>query len=218
MFPAEAHARALPYHGRQLRVTALLDISERKRAEEEQARLSGAVEQAAESIVITDPEGTIVYVNPAFERVTGYTRDEAIGQNPRILKSGRQDEAFYRRMWDTLARGGVWSGRFVNRRKDGTLFEEDATIGPVRDASGRLVNYVAVKRDVSAEALLQQQLLQSQKMEAVGRLAGGVAHDFNNLLGVIIGYGEIVRRRLPAEGPLAEKLTQILKAAERAAA
>ena len=202
VFPGEAHARALPYHGRQLRVTALRDITERKRAEEEQARLSRAVEQSAESVVITNPDGTVVYVNPAFERVTGYTRDEVIGQNPRILKSGRQGEAFYRAMWDTLVRGGVWNGRLVNRRKDGTLFEEDATIGPVRDASGRLVNYVAVKRDVSTEALLQQQLVQSQKMEAVGRLAGGVAHDFNNLLGVIIGYSEIVRRRPPAESPL----------------
>ena len=160
VFPAEAHARAFPFHGRQLRVTALRDITERKRAEEEQARLSRAVAQAGESIVITDPEGTIVYVNPAFERITGYTRGEAVGQNPRILKSGRQDEAFYRGMWDTLVQGGVWSGRIVNRRKDGTLFDEDATIGPVRDASGRLVNYVAVKRDVSSEVLLQQQLLQ----------------------------------------------------------
>jgi PAS domain S-box-containing protein len=216
-FPAEAHARAFPFHGRQLRVTALRDITERKRAEEEQARLSRVVAQAGESILITDPEGTIVYVNPAFERITGYTRAEAVGQNPRILKSGRQDEAFYRGMWDTLVRGGVWSGRLVNRRKDGTFFDEDVTIGPVRDASGRIVNYVAVKRDVSREVLLQQQLLGSQKMDAIGRLAGGVAHDFNNLLFVIMSYGEIVLRSLPAENPLRGRVAQILKAADRAA-
>jgi PAS domain S-box-containing protein len=198
-------------------VALLQDITERKRAEAEQARLGRVVEQTTESIVITDPDGSIIYVNPAFERVSGYTRAETIGQNPRILKSGQQDAAFYRRMWDTLARGEVWTGRIVNRRKDGSLYQEDATIGPVRDTSGRLVNYVAVKRDVTNEMRLEQQLLHAQKMEAVGRLAGGVAHDFNNILGVIMGYAEMTRRRLPAGDPLKEKVDQIFEAAERAA-
>jgi signal transduction histidine kinase/ActR/RegA family two-component response regulator len=140
-----------------------------------------------------------------------------MGRNPRLLKSGHQDAAFYRRMWDTLGRGEVWKGRLVNRRKDGTLFQEDAIIGPVRDSAGRIVNYVAVKRDVTNEMRLERQLMQAQKMEAVGRLAGGVAHDFNNLLGVITGYGEIVQRRLPDDDALAPKVAEILKAAERAA-
>ncbi len=194
-----------------------VDITERKRAEEQQALLSGVVEQAAESIIITDAQGTMIYVNPAFESLSGYSRAEAIGQNPRMLKSGDQDDAFYRRMWDTLARGEVWKGRLVNRRKDGTRFQEDATIGPVRDASGRLVNYVAVKRDVTNEVRLERQLIQAQKMEAIGRLAGGVAHDFNNLLGVITGYGELTRRKLGDDDPLKAKVDQILRAAERAA-
>ena len=120
-------------------------------------------------------------------------------------------------MWTVLSRGEVWRGRITNKRKDGTLFDEDATISPVRDAAGKVVNYVAVKRDVTNETLLEQQLLQAQKMEAVGRLAGGVAHDFNNLLGVITGYGEIVHRRLADEDPLKGKVEQILKAGERAA-
>ncbi len=199
-------------------VSTGLDITDRKRAEEEQARLSRVVEQTTESIVITDPTGTILYVNPAFEAVSGYTRAEAIGQNPRILKSGNQDAAFYRRMWEVLARGEVWTGRIVYRRKDGILFEEDATIGPVRDASGRLVSYVAVKRDVTKETRLERQLLQAQKIEAVGRLAGGIAHDFNNLLGVIMGYAELVGRGLGADHPLGGKVDQIRKATERAAA
>jgi len=194
-----------------------MDVTDRRRAEGEQARLSRVVEQATESIMITDAQGTVTYVNPAFESISGYSRAAVIGQNPRILKSGHQDAAFYRRMWETLARGEVWKGRLVNRRKDGTLFQEDATIGPVRDASGRLVNYVAVKRDVTTEMRLERQLIQAQKMEAIGRLAGGVAHDFNNLLGVIVGYGEITRRKLRDDDPLTGKVDQILKAAERAA-
>jgi PAS domain S-box-containing protein len=194
-----------------------MDVTDRRRAEGQQATLSRVVEQATESIMITDAQGTVTYVNPAFESISGYSLAEVIGQTPRILKSGHQDAAFYRRMWETLARGEVWKGRLVNRRKDGTLFQEDATIGPVRDASGRLVNYVAVKRDVTTEMRLERQLIQAQKMEAIGRLAGGVAHDFNNLLGVIVGYGEITRRDLRGDDPLTGKVDQILKAAERAA-
>ena len=151
-------------------VSTGLDVTDRRRAEEQQARLSQVVEQTAESIVITDPGGTILYVNPAFEAVSGYTRAEAIGQNPRILKSGNQDAAFYRRMWEVLARGEVWTGRLINRRKDGILFEEHATIGPVRDAAGRVTSYVAVKRDVTNETRLERQLLQAQKIDAVGAL------------------------------------------------
>jgi PAS domain S-box-containing protein len=193
------------------------DITQRTRGAEAHAVLTRAVEQASDSIVITDPQGAIVYVNPSFERVSGWSRDEALGQNPRILKSGKQDDALYRQMWDALARGEVWTGRLVNRRKDGTLFEEEATISPVRDGTGQVVNYVAVKHDLTDETRLAQQLFQAQKMDAVGRLAGGVAHDFNNLLGVITGYGEIVQRGLADEDPLKGKVEQILKAADRAA-
>ena len=132
--------------------------------------------------MITDTCGTILYANPAFEKSSGYTRAEAIGQNPRILKSGRQDAEFYRRMWEVLTSGNVWSGHFFNRRKDGAVYEEEATISPVRDATGAIVNFVAVKRDVTREKQLEAQMHQAQKMEAIGQLAGGVAHDFNNIL------------------------------------
>jgi PAS domain S-box-containing protein len=215
-FPVEVNATWVSLD-RDYVLAVARDITERKRAEERQARLSRVVEQTSDSIVITDREGTITYVNPAFESVSGYSREEVIGQNPRILKSGHQDAAFYKRMWDTLARGEVWKGRLVNRRKDGVLFQEDATIGPVRDASGQVVSYVAAKRDVTNEMHLERQLMQAQKMEAIGRLAGGVAHDFNNLLGVILGYGEMTRRGLSDDHPLAAKVDQITKAAERAA-
>ena len=158
------------------------DITARKRAEELHHRLSTAVEQAAETIVITDTKGTIIYANPSFERSTGYTCAEALGQNPRVLKSGKHDATFYRRMWEVLKRGDVWTGHFINQRKDGTLYEEEATISPIRDAAGKIINFVAAKRDVSREVQLERQITEIQKMEAIGQLAGGVAHDYNNIL------------------------------------
>ena len=197
---------------------AVLDITERKQAEEERARLSRAVEQAAESIMITDPNGTIIYVNPAFEWITGYSREEVVGQNPRFLKSGRQDTAFYRTMWDTLRRGEVWTGRFINRCKDGTLFEEEAIISPVRDATGKVVNYVAAKRDVTQEAALEAQLRQAQKMEAVGTLAGGVAHDFNNMLTTIIGFAQLALMEEDISPLVREYIARIPEQGKRAAA
>ena len=165
------------------RVIAFLrDITQRKRAQLEHERLSKAIEQAIEVIVITDTNGTIQYVNPAFTRVTGYSREEALGQNPRILKSGRQADSFYQELWRTLNAGGTWQGIFVNKHKDNTLFTEEASISPVYDAAGHIVNYVAVKRDITRELGLEAQLLQAQKLESIGTLASGIAHDLNNIL------------------------------------
>lgn len=163
------------------------DITDRIRAEEERTRLFSAVEQAHEAILITDAAGAILYVNPAFERCTGYTRGEVIGRNPRILKSGAQADEFYREMWATLLRGEVWSGRIVNMRKDGSKYQEEMVISPVRDAAGIVVNYAAVKRDITLESQVEEQLRQAQKMESLRGLAGGIAHDFNNILNVILG-------------------------------
>ncbi|MBE0544258.1 MAG: PAS domain S-box protein [Verrucomicrobia bacterium] len=171
------------------------DITERKQAEMSHARLAMAVAQAAENIVITDTNGAILYANPAFEKTTGYTIAEVLGQNSRLLKSGKHDAAFYRRMWDVLERGEVWHGHMINRRKDGKVYEEEATISPVRDAAGTIVNYVAVKRDVTREVQLESQFRQAQKMEAIGTLAGGVAHDFNNILAVIQMQAGLLKER-----------------------
>jgi len=194
-----------------------VDLTERKRMEESRARLATAVEQATETIVITDPKGTIVYVNPAFEKTTGYTCEEAIGQNPRILKSGKHDAEFYRQMWEVLCAGKVWSGRIINKRKDGTLYEEDANLSPVIDEAGMIVNYVGVKRDVTREALLEQQLLQAQKLEAIGRLAGGVAHDFNNILAVILMHASELNEDTAITLVQSDGLNEIVMAAERGA-
>jgi two-component system cell cycle sensor histidine kinase/response regulator CckA len=158
------------------------DVTRFMRAEEERRRLVAAIEQAAESVLITDVEGTVLYVNPAFESTTGYTREEAIGANPRLIKSDSHAPEVYRELWNTILDGRTWHDRLINRRKDGTLIEEEVTISPVRDATGTIVNFVGVERDVSQEVALEAQLRQAQKMEALGRLAGGIAHDFNNLL------------------------------------
>ncbi|MBI5444545.1 MAG: response regulator [Deltaproteobacteria bacterium] len=193
------------------------DVTTRRLAEERNRLLATAVERAAEAIVVTDAAGAIEYANPAFESITGYSAAEAEGQNPRFLKSGRQDDAFYREMWAALTAGDVWRGRLTNRRKDGALYEEECTISPVAEEDAPIRHFVAVKRDVTQEAKLEAQLRQAQKMEAVGRLAGGVAHDFNNLLQVIFGAtGLLLEDRQPG-GDDEKWLLQVQKAAERAA-
>ncbi len=205
-------------------VASIRDITERRLIEEERERLTVAIEQAGETVVVTDAEGTIQYVNPMFEAVTGYSRAEAVGQNPRILKSGKHDNAFYVELWHTITSGRAWQGRFINRKKDGSLYIEDASISPVHDNTGRIVNYVAVKRDITEQlnaveekARLEDQLRQSQKMESIGTLAGGIAHDFNNILTAIIGYGNIALMKMAKDDPQRLNIEHMLDAADRAA-
>lgn len=193
------------------------DVTEHHRMNAARERLATAVEQAAEAVVITDVNGQIEYVNPAFERITGYSREEAIGKNTRFLKSGQHDDAFYRQLWETITRGDTWIGRIINRRKDGTLYHEDVTISPVRDGNGQIVNYVGIKRDISREVILETQLRESQTLEAVGQLAGGVAHEFNNLLTAILGGSEIIAASLAADHPARAHARRIKLSTDRAA-
>ena len=193
------------------------DITARILAEQKMSSLAAAIEQAAEQVVIADLDGNIQYCNPAFEKITGYSKDEAVGQNPRILKSGKQSREFYENLWRTIKRGKVWSGQFTNRKKDGSLYSEDATISPIHDASGKVTGFVAVKRDVTERVNLENQLRQAQKLESVGRLAGGIAHDFNNLLTVINGYTDLLLNRLKEGDPLRDSVAEIQNAGERAA-
>jgi two-component system cell cycle sensor histidine kinase/response regulator CckA len=313
-----------------------------RRSNVELRKLGRAVEQTPATVMITDLGGRIEYVNPRFTEVTGYTAEEALGQNPRILKSDRTPPEVHRAMWETIAAGRVWQGELCNRKKDGTLFWESASISPVRDEQGVTTSYVAVKeditdrkraaeklakseiyfrslienaqdvivvidaggdllfmspaverilgrppeqfvgknafefihpedaagiqaalrrvvddpelpqtvvfrfrhangswrtlegigkllaaegspravvnvRDVTESRALEERLRQSQKMEAVGRLAGGVAHDFNNLLTVIFGYSDVLLQGLEP-GPLHEAMQEVRRASERAAA
>jgi PAS domain S-box-containing protein len=199
------------------------DVTERKLAEAERERLLSAIEQTGEIVLITDSEGIIEYVNPAFERITGYSRKEVLGLKPSVLKSEKQDEKFYSEMWQTLTSGRTWTGRLVNKRKDRTLYTEDATISPVRDENGEIAHYVAVMHDITEhlriseeKSKLEAQFQQAQKLESIGRLAGGVAHDLNNLLSPILGYGEMILEDLEEESPLKPSVAEIVSAGVRA--
>lgn len=155
------------------------DITEQKAMVSQLQRVQAAIEQTSDAILITGVDGTIQYVNPAFERTTGYTRAEVLGQTPRLLKSGKHKPELYCELWETILNGRMWRGRLINRRKDGSLYEEDTAIAPVSDTSGHIVNFVSVKRDVTREVAMETELRQAQKLEAIGQLAAGIAHEIN---------------------------------------
>jgi two-component system cell cycle sensor histidine kinase/response regulator CckA len=174
----------------------VMDITERKQAEARLSLQSAALNAAANAMIIAEHDGTIVWINPAFTELTGYTDEEAIGRNVRdLLDSGAHDEAFYRDIEDTILAGESWSGEITNRRKDGRLYPEATIITPVKDETGAVSHFISIKTDLTAQRQMEAQLRQSQKMEAVGQLAAGVAHEFNNLLQALMSKAAIVRLR-----------------------
>lgn len=193
------------------------DISEQRAAEADLRRLATAIEQVNEAIVITDPDGVIQFVNPAFVATTGFTREEVVGHTPRVLKSGFHDTEFYQKLWSTIKSGSTWSGRLVNRAKDDSTYIEDATISPIHGESGEITNFVAVKRNITHEVETERQIRQMQKMDAVGQLAGGIAHDFNNVLQIVLAYSEFVQNELPEGSRQREDLGLVLNAGKRGA-
>jgi PAS domain S-box-containing protein len=195
------------------------DITDRKRSEEIIRHLTLAVEQSPAGVVITDTAGTIQYVNRKFTELTGFSAAEALGKNPRIFKSGNTSTEVYRELWGKITAGEEWRGVMQNRRKDGSLWWNAATVSPMRDVDGNVTHFLAIQQDVTQQRQLEDQLRQAQKMEAVGRLAGGVAHDFNNLLTVISSYSELLLDDLPAaDQARRDDLGQIKKAAADASA
>ncbi len=208
------HISASRTHGNSFFVI-LRDISKRKRGEDELRKKSAVVEQSPSLVMITDLDGNIEYVNPRFTDVTGYSLDEVTGKNPRLLQSGETSLEEYRTLWGTITAGGIWDGEFHNRKKDGTLYWEHASISPLRDSSGAITNYIGIKEDITARKTLEAQFIQAQKMESVGRLAGGVAHDFNNMLQVINSYAEIAMLKTDSSQVTYKYLSQIREAAGR---
>lgn len=171
------------------------------------------IDSAFDVIVITDEEGHILYTNPAFENLTGYSCKEVINKKTNILKSGYHDEAFYKGLWDTIKIGNTWKGEFINRKKNGEIYYASAVIFPVITEEERY--YVSIQRDVTQEKKLYEQLLRAQKMEAIGTLAGGIAHDFNNLLAAILGYSELLLDEVKESSELYKPLSIIHNAAVR---
>jgi len=167
-------------------VVALLDVTELKASNRRSELQESALKAAANGIVITDFEGKIVWANPAFTTLTGYSVEEVVGLTPQVLKSGRQSKEFYQQMWETIAGGHVWRGEVVNKRKDGSFYDEEMTITPVKNEAGTITNFIAIKQDVTQRKLLEAQYLRAQRMEGIGLLAGGIAHDLNNVLAPIL--------------------------------
>lgn len=217
-FAADVRLTRVESGGGAFLLATIRDLSEVNRTSAERRLLAAAIEQTSECVVITDAAARILYVNPAFENVTGYARAEAVGRTPALLKSGRHERSFYEELWATLARGETWRGRMFNRRKNGDIYEEESSIAPVRGEAGAVTHYIAVKRDVSKERALEAQFRHSQKMEAVGRLAGGIAHDFNNILTAIIGSAQLLGPAVAPASQAAEDVATIIESSLRAAA
>lgn len=195
-----------------------IDLTDRKRDEASLRLQSAALEAAANAIYITDHHGTIQWINRAFADVTGYTADESIGRNPRdLVRSGEHDEAFYANLWATILDGRVWRGEIINRRKDRSLCTEDTTITPVRNEQGEIVHFIAIMQDVTDRKRLEQQLLRTQRLESVGRLASGIAHDLNNILAPMLLGAPILRECTRDPGVL-DIVNAIESSAERGAA
>ncbi|MBV5337575.1 MAG: PAS domain S-box protein, partial [Deltaproteobacteria bacterium] len=175
--------------------------------EAERRTLQRAIGQAPDSIIVTDRDGIIVYANPAMETISGYSKDELIGQKPSLFKSHHHDLRYYENLWQTVLRGEVWRGAIINKRKDGSFWNAESAISPVWDGEGRLVNFVCTGRDTTQEQTLQNQLEQSQRLSSLGTLAAGIAHDFNNLLMPILGYVELAKEHSGSAASLQKDLS-----------
>jgi two-component system cell cycle sensor histidine kinase/response regulator CckA len=175
-----------------------IDITDQKLSEENNHKLLRAIEEMDEVMFTTDATGVITYVNPAFERIYGFTRDEAIGKTPRIIRSEETPAAVYEHFWRELFEGRTVRTEFANRTKQGQLVRIIATVSPIHGDDGRLTGFTAVQRDVTAERKAEEQQRQIEhqmataaKMQALGTLAGGIAHDFNNILSIVLTHATV---------------------------
>lgn len=216
-FPALLTSSPIVHNGERLGLRGVLvDLTGVRDAENRRAQLEAAVEQSAEGILITDAIARVQYVNPAFLKFTGLSREEIIGRLPGVITGAGAGGNRYETMWRTLQNGESWRGVLEGSHQDGDAYLLDAIISPVRGESGTISNFVAVMKDVTYERELEERYRHSQKMEAIGRLAGGIAHDFNNLMTAVAGYSELLRDTFDSDDERLQDVAEILSAVERA--
>ncbi len=198
--PSFIHLRISPIFGKDNhligRLAIVRDITARRKTEAQLHILSRAIEESATTVVVTDSNGTIEYANPAFSKITGYTREEAIGQNPRVLKSGKHPWEYYAKMWDTISNGQVWRGDVINKKKNGELYWEASTIAPVHNENGEITHYVAIKADITERKKTEEQLRIARDKAVQDSLAktqmlANVSHELRTPLGAILGFSEL---------------------------
>jgi two-component system cell cycle sensor histidine kinase/response regulator CckA len=199
--------------------------------DEQLRKLSMAVDQSPVSVIMTNAAGQIEYVNPKFTSITGYSREEVLGKNPRILKSGETAPVVYQQLWEAITAGRLWRGELHNRKKNGGLFWESAAISAVRDQKGMITHFIAIKEDITErkhaeeelkrqairQRELERQLVQAQKLESLGTLASGIAHDFNNILAIIVGQSSLLKDSAEDPARVLRRIEAINKASERGA-
>ncbi len=192
------------------------DITEFRAHERELLDQKRALDEHA-LVVVTDRTGAILYVNDKFCTISGYTRQELIGQNPRLLKSGYHSQDDYKNMWESISSGNIWNGEICNKAKDGSLYWLETTIAPLTDEKGEINQYIAIRTDVTSRKHTEEQLRQTHKMNAVGQLTGGIAHDFNNILGIIMGNLEILEMMVENDPKALKRVKTASKGAKRGA-
>jgi PAS domain S-box-containing protein len=219
------HAGALDYIVKDRALTFLSELPKRVSESVTRHRLQHlnrllieALESARDGVMITDLQGTIMHVNSSLEHMTGYDRNDLLGQTPRLFKSGMHQPEFYAPMWHSLLARTSWQGELINKRKDGTLLDVSLTVSPILDNRGQLTHFVGIYRDIGERKQMERQLFQAQKMQSVGTLAGGVAHEFNNLLAGIQGYAALGLREQGLTPALSQFLQFIVGLSDRAAA
>lgn len=174
----------------------LINVTDRRLAEEVRIRLEAAVESAADAIVITSSRGEIQYVNPAFERITGYARMEAVGQDLHLLDSGKHTEEFFAEIRRTIRQDDVWRGHLINKKKDGTLYHEECTYSPVRNQSGDIINYISIKRDVTEKLRLESVAEAVNTMNNIGYIFSGVRHEIGNPISSLLMTMSLLRKKV----------------------